>query len=251
MDIKTAQNPSGQKPFAWLDKAASWVGQRWDEYTGSAQVREANLHSQELAKYGYEQEKQMIREQNEYNTPKNQMLRYQEAGLNPHLIYGQGTPGNQTAIAKYNAPDVKAAPRIDYLGMTLQALQGYQQIVKTIVDTDNVKAHTALTKEETGKVSKEVQKIIQDISASKWEQQKSKGLYPSQKAIQVNQTQIQAQELKKLAFENLFREKGINPNDPMPFRFISRLIDWLISQPEGMFFNKNWKNESFKIPEKR
>lgn len=30
----------------------------------------------------------------EYNSPKNQMARFKEAGLNPHLIYGQGNAGN-------------------------------------------------------------------------------------------------------------------------------------------------------------
>lgn len=36
---------------------------------------------------------QLWREQTAYNTPKKQMERYKEAGLNPHLIYGQGGGG--------------------------------------------------------------------------------------------------------------------------------------------------------------
>lgn len=39
--------------------------------------------------------------QNEYNDPESQMERYKEAGLNPHLIYGQGTPGNASEMPKY------------------------------------------------------------------------------------------------------------------------------------------------------
>ena len=31
---------------------------------------------------------------NAYNTPQMQMERFKAAGLNPHLIYGQGSPGN-------------------------------------------------------------------------------------------------------------------------------------------------------------
>ena len=34
---------------------------------------------------------------NEYNTPANQMKRFGDAGLNPNLIYGQGTPGNASS----------------------------------------------------------------------------------------------------------------------------------------------------------
>lgn len=37
------------------------------------------------------------RMQSEYNKPKNQMARFQEAGLNPNLIYSQGNPGNMTS----------------------------------------------------------------------------------------------------------------------------------------------------------
>lgn len=47
--------------------------------------------------------------QNEYNSPQAQMKRYEEAGLNPALIYSQGNPGNAaTAPVKGvpEAPDV-------------------------------------------------------------------------------------------------------------------------------------------------
>lgn len=43
--------------------------------------------------------------QNDYNSPQAQMKRFQDAGLNPHLIYGQGNPGNAGAIS---TPDVQS-----------------------------------------------------------------------------------------------------------------------------------------------
>lgn len=73
----------------------------------------ANKANRSLAEYSYDQQKQMIREQNEYNSPKSQMERYLEAGLNPNLIYGDGSSmsGNQQGIAKYEAPTM-LAPRL-------------------------------------------------------------------------------------------------------------------------------------------
>lgn len=70
----------------------------------------ANRANRKLAEYSYEQQRQMIREQNEYNSPKAQMARYMEAGLNPNLIYGDGSSmsGNQSSIAKYEAPRMEA-----------------------------------------------------------------------------------------------------------------------------------------------
>lgn len=39
-----------------------------------------------------------VRQQNEYNSPRSQMARYQAAGLNPALVYSQGSPGNQMSL---------------------------------------------------------------------------------------------------------------------------------------------------------
>lgn len=47
--------------------------------------------------------------QNEYNTPANQMKRFADAGLNPHLVYGSGSPGNQQSPLTF--PDIKSVDR--------------------------------------------------------------------------------------------------------------------------------------------
>lgn len=67
----------------------------------------ANKANMELAKYSYDQQRQMIQEQNEYNSPIRQMERYKEAGLNPNLMFGGIQSGQQGEIAKYDAPTVQ------------------------------------------------------------------------------------------------------------------------------------------------
>lgn len=76
-----------------------------------------NQKKLELARYSYDRQMEAIREQNEYNSPANQMARYQEAGLNPNLIYSQGNSGNQSGIAEYQAPNIEA-PQISSHGVT-------------------------------------------------------------------------------------------------------------------------------------
>ena len=49
-----------------------------------------------------------IRLQNEYNSPVNQMARYREAGLNPNLMYGQVSSGNQSQPVQTSVPPVAA-----------------------------------------------------------------------------------------------------------------------------------------------
>lgn len=45
----------------------------------------------------------MWQRENEYNSPKNQMQRFKDAGLNPALMYSQGTPGNSTGAPQFSA----------------------------------------------------------------------------------------------------------------------------------------------------
>lgn len=63
-------------------------------------------YNTELAKYTYDLDLEQWNRQNEYNSPASQMSRFMEAGLNPNLIYGQGTPGNATSSPSYNQEGV-------------------------------------------------------------------------------------------------------------------------------------------------
>lgn len=52
--------------------------------------------------------------QNAYNTPEAQMQRFKDAGLNPHLIYGQGNGGNAAPIPTPDTMPVNfREPRLD------------------------------------------------------------------------------------------------------------------------------------------
>jgi len=80
---------------------ANYIGQR------RAQKKEAqyNLSTQTaLNQQAFDQNKEMWMLQNKYNTPMSQMGRYAEAGLNPNLIYGQGSSGNAA-----NVPNIQPA----------------------------------------------------------------------------------------------------------------------------------------------
>lgn len=75
--------------------------------------------NKELSEYAYDREMQQWarenqanlnfwRMQNEYNTPGAQMARYQAAGLNPNLIYGQSNTADQVTAA--SSPNYNATP---------------------------------------------------------------------------------------------------------------------------------------------
>lgn len=89
-----------------------------------------NQANRELAEYSYGKDLEQWNREVEYNTPLNQMKRYQEAGLNPNLIYSQGNPGNSSVTSPtYKAPHLSyayRAPRVKQAFDALQMLSAYQ-----------------------------------------------------------------------------------------------------------------------------
>lgn len=57
------------------------------------QIRQ-HKYNKELAQYNYDNNLNMWNLQNEYNTPRAQMQRLKEAGINPHMAYAKGAPEN-------------------------------------------------------------------------------------------------------------------------------------------------------------
>lgn len=80
----------------------------------------------------------MWNQQNEYNSPLNQMLRLKEAGLNPNLMYGKGTTGNSEQLPKYNRPDAQVIQRPPY-----NMLGGYVASKSLGIKEDAVQAEIA------------------------------------------------------------------------------------------------------------
>jgi len=76
-------------------------------YFGYLGQKEANKTNIRLAREAREHDVKMWQMQNEYNTPAMQMQRLTEAGLNPHLMYGQGNTGNASSPQRSPVPEVQ------------------------------------------------------------------------------------------------------------------------------------------------
>lgn len=89
---------------AAIQAGAQVVGAGIDAYA----TANLNKRSRQFAQKMYDLQKtdniEFWRMQNEYNSPAAQMQRFQDAKLNPNLIYGQGNSGNAGAIS---TPDVQ------------------------------------------------------------------------------------------------------------------------------------------------
>lgn len=133
--------------------------------------------------------------QNEYNSPKNQMQRYKDAGLNPQLIYGQGTPGNASATPVQTQKSGNPTHRMD-----LQAIYGeakrleanMQQVHQTVENLKtnqelmqtNIQLQNQLKEQREKEFPFKLDKIDASIyalnSSSDW---KNKMLYPTVDAL--------------------------------------------------------------------
>lgn len=89
---------------AAIQGGANLTGGMINAFATHQQNRRSEKFSREMYQRQYQDNIAFWRMQNEYNSPQAQMQRFQAAGLNPHLIYGQGNAGNAGPIA---TPDVQ------------------------------------------------------------------------------------------------------------------------------------------------
>lgn len=128
-----------------------------------ASANEANM---ELAKYNWEQQKEMWHMNNEYNKPSAQMARYLEAGLNPNLIYGSGSAsaGNSTSTPTPQMPHVEPLTDGSFFGNAAShAVNAYNAARITDADVDNKNSITNYNNEKA-----RTEKLQQDLLALDW-----------------------------------------------------------------------------------
>lgn len=116
-------------------------------YSTGRQNRKSRKFSREMYALQRQDALEFWNMQNEYNSPQAQMQRFQEAGLNPHLIYGRGDSGSASAI---QTPDVQAPQfrtpewgnAVAPLGLSL--LSTFADLDIKQAQTDNLKAQNAV-----------------------------------------------------------------------------------------------------------
>lgn len=97
----------GNNDKGWLSAVAGGlpiIGGAIDAIATGQQNRKSREFAREMYQRQWHDSVLFWNMQNDYNSPQAQMQRFQEAGLNPNLIYGQGNAGNAGGIP---TPDVQ------------------------------------------------------------------------------------------------------------------------------------------------
>ena len=154
----------------------------------------ANKEEAELA---YQRSVEMWDRMNQYNTPEAQMNRFKDAGLNPHLIYGQGNAGNTSSPPQYQRPEMQykylanqdmgalqgVLPALMEAGTWMQNMKLTEaQISKTETDTEKSATAIELAQQTLSFLAEKYPKILKDL-------QNNLDLFPYQKDIQVADAQ--------------------------------------------------------------
>jgi hypothetical protein len=179
--------------------------------TGATQLLQ-HKSNKKLAQYSFDKNVEMWKMQNEYNSPKLQMARYNEAGLNPNLMYDKGTPGNATTLPQYQGLPTSG----EVYGQSLSGLQGMQQMDLTKQQIESTYLDNWL-KEYTYYAKVEQQFAItgtarNEEDASHWR------MYQSKWSSKIEQ------------IKSSFWEKGINPNDSIFLRGLGMMAERLDQQ---------------------
>ncbi len=107
--------------------------------------------------------------QNAYNTPSAQMQRFKDAGLNPNLIYGKGTPGNAEQITGAKAPDYEMDNPLSDITNFADIKSKDAQKNNLNANTANVSMDTLIKAQNLRKTTKEADNVL-NYSAQMLEQ---------------------------------------------------------------------------------
>lgn len=111
-------------------------------------TRETNAMNWKIAQQAFENDKEMWRMQNEYNSPKNQMARFKDAGINPHLAFGSMSAGNATNMPTMSTPKMESGAH-EY-GMLMQGVgDRLSNLALQVAQIENVNADTKKKVAET------------------------------------------------------------------------------------------------------
>lgn len=144
--------------------AASAIGQHLLQRRADKKSAQDSLKvNQQLAEYSFNKNQDAIQAQNQYNSPAQQIARYQAAGLNPALMYGPGaSAGDQSSVARYETPEYQR--RFTALEIP-DVIQKSQDFRMRAAQTDNVEADAEYTRQRT--INESIETTLREIGVLK------------------------------------------------------------------------------------
>lgn len=132
----------------WISAIINLGAQIYASEVARSNTKKTIKAQKDAAELAWQRELEMWYKQNAYNDPSAQMQRLLNAGLNPNLMYGNGSAstGNSSSLPRYNAPNLQ----YNYKPIDIPAvLSGFQDFRLRQAQINNVEAQTANTRART------------------------------------------------------------------------------------------------------
>lgn len=179
----------------------SWIGPAINAVATVGSTLLANRSNKKLAQHSFNKNVEMWKMQNAYNSPKSQMARYNEAGLNPNLIYGKGTSGNAQTMPQYQALPSSG----EVFGQAVAGIQGVVEIQRKKEETAIMQINKEIR--ESTAVAETMQKI--DEQAITFYQKAIKSIEATQKKYGLDN----ADQTLKVLFQSMMQGQADKPKE--------------------------------------
>lgn len=166
-----------------ITAGGSLLGGSIQSFGAAGQNKKNRKHAERMYNQQYEDSVNFWKMQNEYNSPKAQMARLKESGLNPHLVYGNGTVANNAAAPQMpKLPDVSYQNTGEGIGQGIaqaasSGIQNYVSIQHQQLINDNLLEQKKILQQDQALKAAQLLKIIEDTENVNWRTTKDKGLY--------------------------------------------------------------------------
>lgn len=170
----------GDNTGAWIGAASNILGQVYNTASTSSMNRKTRQFTEDMWNRQNDLNLANWNRQNEYDSPKAQMQRFKDAGLNPNLVYGQSTT-EAAPIKTSDTPNWSPhAPQIDPKSVGDSINTMYETKVKAatidnlheqnkniVQDTNLKSAQEVATLKQAGYTDQEIQSLQQEIAFRK------------------------------------------------------------------------------------
>lgn len=176
---------------------------------------------QEVNQQNIDQQWKMWNATNEYNHPAAQMARYNEAGLNPNLIYGQSNTASPVNVGTSEAPQVSGymkknfdVPGIhDFLSILSQKESVEKQMLENDFLSRTLEDRINSKKLDVAKISTQIDKMRSDIDKNGAETESIKlrnsidrfyadNIQPLEKMLMENKVTLSDNDVRNIDFRN-------------------------------------------------
>lgn len=123
-----------------LDAAVGLINQNSVNKNNRRINRENNQFNHDEAVLAFERQRQLINEQNEYNSYSNIRGRMEDAGLNPARMFGESSAGVSNSSSSVNAPSASAASPIAMQAAKINLAQDMANLEMTRAQTGLIDA---------------------------------------------------------------------------------------------------------------